>query len=74
MDRLLKRIQRVCPAAFCSRDFFSLQDNATAQKAASVCQFLITKKITTLITPRTLEIYLRQIIFCPPPHPTQVEN
>ena len=22
MDRLLKRIQRVCPAAFCSRDFF----------------------------------------------------
>jgi len=30
MDRLLKRIQRVLPAAFCSRVFFSLHDNAPA--------------------------------------------
>jgi len=30
MDRLLKRIQRVRPAAFCSRDFFLLHDNAPA--------------------------------------------
>jgi len=37
MDRLLKCIQRVCPAAFCCRDFFFLHDNAPAQKAASVC-------------------------------------
>jgi hypothetical protein len=37
MDRLLKHIQRVCPAAFCSRDFFLLQDNVPAHKAASVC-------------------------------------
>jgi hypothetical protein len=36
MDRLLKRIQRVRPAAFCSRDFFLLHDNAPAHKAASV--------------------------------------
>ena len=39
MDRLLKRIQRVRPAAFGSRDFFLSHDNAPAQKAASVCQF-----------------------------------
>jgi len=35
-DRLLKRIQRVRPAAFYSRDFLLLHDNAPAQKAASV--------------------------------------
>jgi hypothetical protein len=34
IDRLLKHIQRVRPAAFCSWDFFSLHDNATAHKAA----------------------------------------
>jgi hypothetical protein len=39
MDRLLKCIQRVRPAAFCSRDFFLLHDNAPAHKAASACQF-----------------------------------
>jgi hypothetical protein len=36
MDRLLKRIQRVRPAVFCSRNFFLLHDNAPAHKAASV--------------------------------------
>jgi len=35
MDRLLKRIQRVRPAAFCCREFFLLQENAPAHKAAS---------------------------------------
>ena len=46
MDRLLKSIQRVRPAAFCSRDFFLLlHDNAPAQKAASVCQFLTPKML-----------------------------
>jgi len=49
MNRLLKRIQRVRPAAFCSRDFFLLHDNASAHKAANVCQFLTPqKKVTTL--------------------------
>jgi hypothetical protein len=43
MDRLLKRTQRVRPAAFCSRDFFFLHDNAPAHKAASVCQILAPK-------------------------------
>jgi hypothetical protein len=42
--RLLKRIQRVRPGMFCSRDFFSLHDNAPAPKDASVRQFLIPKK------------------------------
>jgi len=45
MDRLLKRIQRVRPAAFCYRDFFLLHDNATAHKAASVCQFFTPPKM-----------------------------
>jgi hypothetical protein len=36
MDRLLKRLHRVRPAAFCSRDFFLLHDNAPAHTAANV--------------------------------------
>jgi len=66
MDLLLKHIQRVRPAAFCSWDFFVLHDNALAHKAASVCQFLTQKIVTTRYHPRTLQIYLRQIIFCSP--------
>jgi hypothetical protein len=56
MDRLLKRIQQVHPAAICSRDFFLLHDNAPAHKAASVCQFLTKKNVITLYQPRTLQI------------------
>jgi len=48
MDNLLKRIQKVCPVVFCSRDFFLLHDNASVHKAASVCQFLVPKNVTTL--------------------------
>jgi len=33
MDCLLKHIQRVRPAAFCSRDFFLLHDNASTNIA-----------------------------------------
>jgi hypothetical protein len=51
MDRLLKRIQRVRPVVFCCRDFFLLHDNAPAHKAASVCQFLTSKNVTTLYHP-----------------------
>ena len=50
-DRLLKDIQRVRPAALCSRDFFWLHDNAPAHKAASVCQFLTQKNVTTFYHP-----------------------
>jgi hypothetical protein len=55
MDRLLKRIQRVRPAAFCSKDFVLLHDNAPAHKATSVCQFLTQKMLQPFINP-------------PPPH------
>ena len=48
MDRPLKRIQRVRPAAFCCRDFFLLHDNAPPHKVASVCQFLTPQKVTLL--------------------------
>jgi len=51
MDHPLKHIQRVRPAAFCSRDFFLLHDNVPALKAASVCQFLTPKNVTTLYHP-----------------------
>jgi len=50
MDGLLKRIQRVRPPAFCSRDFFLSHDNAPAHKAAIVCQFL-TKKCCNHLSP-----------------------
>jgi len=64
MDRLLNRVR---PSAFCCRDFFSLDDKASAHKAASVCQFLTPKNVTTLYHPlRTLQIYLRQAIFRSP--------
>jgi hypothetical protein len=67
MDRLLKCIQQVHPAAFCSQDFFLLHDNVPAHKAASVCQFLTPQKmLQPFITPHTLQIYLRQTIFCSP--------
>jgi hypothetical protein len=51
MDRLLKLIQQVCPAAFCSQGLFLLHNNTPAHKAASVCQFLNPKNITTLYYP-----------------------
>jgi len=59
LDRLLKRIQRVRPGAFYSRDIFLLHDNTPTHKAASVCQFTS----RPFITPNTLQIYLRQTIF-----------
>jgi len=64
MDRLLKRIQQVRPAAFCSRDFFLCHENAPAHKAAGVCKFLTQKILRPFITTRTFHIYLRQTIFC----------
>jgi hypothetical protein len=51
MDRLLKSLQRVRPAAFCSRDFFLLHDNAPDHKAASDCQFLTPQNVAILYHP-----------------------
>ena len=66
MDLLLKHIQRIHPSVFCPRDFFLLHNNVPAYKAASVCQFLTPKNVTTIYHPYTLQIYLRQTIFCSP--------
>jgi len=69
MDRLLKSIQRVRPAAFCSGDFFFLHDNVPVHKAASVCQFLTTKNVITL-SPSVLSRFISARLFSVP----QVEN
>jgi hypothetical protein len=66
MDRLLKRIHLAGPASFCPKDFFLMHDNAPTHKAASVCEFLTQKNIISLYYPHTLQIYLRQTIFCSP--------
>ena len=54
MDRLLKRVQRVRPDAFCSRDFVLLHDNAPSHKAASGCQFLTQNKCYNPLSPPVL--------------------
>ena len=51
MDRLLKSIKRVRPAAFFFRIFFLLHDNVRAHKVARVCQFLTPKMLKSLIPP-----------------------
>jgi hypothetical protein len=51
LDHLLKRIQWVHPAAFCSRDFFLFHDNEPAHKAAGGCQFLTPKCYNPLSPP-----------------------
>jgi hypothetical protein len=66
MDRLLKCIRRVRPAAFCCRDFFLFHDNVSAHKVASFCQFFTPKNVTNLYQSRILQIFLRQDIFCSP--------
>jgi hypothetical protein len=68
-DRHLKRIQRVRPAGFCSRDIFLLQDNAPAHKAASVCQFFTHKNVTIFITPLSSRFISARLFSVP-----QVEN
>ena len=58
MDRLLKRIQQVRQAAFCSPVFFLLHDNAPAHKAASICQFLTPKMLQPFITAPYSQFFL----------------
>ena len=70
MDGLLKRIQRVRPATFCSRDFFLLQDNVSAHKTASVCQFLTQKKCCNPLSPPALFRFISARLFSVP----QLEN
>ena len=71
MESPLKSIQRVSPAAFCSRDFFLLHDNAPAYKAT--CFFLPIydpqKCFNTLSSP-VLSRFISARLFSVP----QVEN
>jgi hypothetical protein len=55
MNRLLKRIQRVRPATFCSREFFLLHDNAPAHKAA-FANFRPQKSYNPLSPPYSLDL------------------
>jgi len=70
MDHFLKRIQRVRPGAVCSRDFLLLHDNAPAHNAASICQFLNQKNVTTLYHPPNSPDFNSTRLFSVP----QVEN
>jgi hypothetical protein len=70
VDRLLKRIRRVRPAAFCARDFFLLHDDAPAHKVANVCQFLTEKKYYNCLSPPVLSRFISARLFSVP----HVEN
>jgi hypothetical protein len=68
MDSLLKRIHRVRPAAFCCRDFFFVARQISRPQTCKCLPVLTPKMLQPFINPppRTLQIYLRQIIFCSP--------
>ena len=59
MDRLLKRIQRVRPAAFCCRDSFLLHHNAPAHKALPI--FLPKRMLQQFIPPPPPPVFYRFI-------------
>ena len=65
MDRLLKRIQRVRPAAFCSRDVLLLHNNAPAHKAA-FAEFLPPKKCYNPLSPPVLSKFISARLFSVP--------
>jgi hypothetical protein len=44
-------VLRILKEQFCSREFVLLHNNATAHKAASACQFLTQKNVTTFYHP-----------------------
>jgi hypothetical protein len=70
MDRLLKHIQRVCPVAFCSRDFFFLHNNAPDHKAANVCHFFYQNNRYNPLSPPVLSRFISARLFSVP----QVQN
>ena len=63
MDCFLKCIQWVHPAVFCSQDFFLVHNNAPAHEAASVCQFLTPKNVTTLYHRLVLSRFISARLF-----------
>jgi len=70
MDHLLKRIQRVCPPAFCFWDFLLLHNNAPAHKAASVLPIFDPKKCYNRLSLPVLSRFISARLFSVP----QVEN
>jgi len=64
MDRLLKRIHWVHPAAFCSWDFFLLHDNVPTHQAASVFD---SKKFYNFLSPHVLFRFISVRLFSFPP-------
>jgi len=81
MDRLLKRIHRSRPTAFCSREFSLLHDNAPTYKATIVCQFLTEKKCYNPSSPPVLCRFISARLFSlhqvenqVNPYPANVKN
>ena len=75
MDRLLKRIHRVRPAAFCSLDFLLLLHvNAPAHKAASVRKFLTPKKCYKPLAPPILSRFIYARLFSVPHDENEVKR
>ncbi len=63
LDRLIERINHVCPDLRESRDWFLQHNNALALNAASICQFLAKKKMfQSFITLLIRRIWLPLII------------
>ena len=69
MVRLLKHIQQVCPAPFCSQVFFLLHDNAPTHKAARLPVF-DPKKCYNPLSPPILSRFISARLISVP----QVEN
>jgi hypothetical protein len=65
MDRFLKRIQRVRPTAFCSRDFFLLHDNGPPTKLQVFANFDPGKYYNPL-SPPVLFIFISARLFSIP--------
>jgi hypothetical protein len=74
MDRLLKRIQWVCPAVFWPLDFFLLHNNAPAHKAVSVCQFFLPKKYYNPLPPPVLSRFISTRLFFVPQVANEVKR
>ena len=70
MDHLLKCIQRVHPAVFCSWDFLLLHDNAPAHKTAKCLPIFVPKKCYNPLSASILSRFISARLFFVP----QVEN
>ena len=74
IDRLLKSIQWVRPAAFCSGGIFLSHDNAPAHTAASFWQFLTQQNVTTLYHSAVLARFISARLFSVPQFENEVKR